>query len=79
MDAKETMDLIYMLLVLLISTGSILLNVCLLSKCSYYETCIKGAEHQAHFWKGTALLYQAQMHEAADRYWKTPDELSTRV
>lgn len=76
---KEIMDLIYMLLVLLISTGSILLNVCLLSRCRYYETCNKGAEHQARFWKETALLYQKQMHEAEDRHWKTLDELSLRV
>jgi len=76
---KETMDLIYMLLILIISTSSILLNVWLANAYHYYKSSERRTEIQVLYWKETAQLYQSQMHEAEDRHWKTLDELSLRV
>lgn len=69
---KEAVELIYVILILLISMGSIFLNVWLANACRFYKSSMKSEEYQTRFWKETALLYQQQMHEAVGRYWKDP-------
>lgn len=73
------MDTVYAMIIIVITMGSILLNVVLVCQRDYYKTSVKTEEWDVQFWKGTALLYQKQMHEATDRYWKTLNRLSERV
>lgn len=79
MDAKGTVDLIYSILIVLMFMGSFFLNVWLVNLCRYRKICTRSEEYQVEYWKGTALLYQKQMHEAVDRHWETLDKMAERV
>lgn len=63
---ETLVDVIMATSVALIAIASLLLNVCLANACRYYKTCSRCDLHERNFWKETALLYQKQMHEAAD-------------
>jgi len=72
-------EAVYSILILVITIGSIFLNVVLVNQRDYHKTCERIAKRDAQHWRGTAMLYQRQMHEAQDRHWEVLHELSGRV
>jgi len=51
-------------MMLLISLGSIFLNVVLVNQRDYHRSGEQTAETETKYWKGLALLYERELREA---------------
>lgn len=53
-------------MMLLISMGSIFLNVVLVNQRDYHRSGERAAETETKYWQGLALLYEGELREARD-------------